>query len=122
MVADFQSAALPTELPRHRRSAIGIIIAYSFALCQIVRPHFLGLDLIVELLYNTTMAIDLEDFVDIHEAAKRLEIHEESLRRLIRIGTIPATKIGSQWYIDKEQLNLFAVTYDRRTGKRVQII
>lgn len=73
------------------------------------------------MLYKATM-IDLSNFVGVPEAAKRLGIHEESLRRLIRIGTIPATKIGGQWYIDKEQLNLFAATYDRNTGKRVQII
>lgn len=68
------------------------------------------------------MAIDLSNFVGVPEAAKRLEIHEESLRRLVRIGTIPATKIGGQWYIDKEQLSLFAATYDSKTGKRKRII
>ena len=66
--------------------------------------------------------IDLGNFVGVHEAARRLDIHDESLRRLIRIGTIPATKIGGQWYIDKEQLNLFAATYDGKTGKRKRII
>lgn len=70
------------------------------------------------MLYNTTMVIDLNNLVGVREAAKRLEIHEESLRRLIRSGTFPAFKIGRQWYIDKEQLNLFAATYDRRTGAR----
>ena len=73
-------------------------------------------------MYNTTMLIDLSNFVGVYEAAQRLRIHEESLRRLIRIGTIPATKIGTQWYIDKEQLNLFAGTYDPKTGKRKRII
>lgn len=73
------------------------------------------------MLYKTTM-IDLGNFVGVHEAARRLDIHDESLRRLIRIGTIPATKIGGQWYIDKEQLNLFAATYDGKTGKRKRII
>ena len=66
--------------------------------------------------------IDLENFVGVHKAARRLGIHDESLRRLIRIGTIPATKIGGQWYIDKEQLSLFAATYDGKTGKRKRII
>lgn len=66
--------------------------------------------------------IDLGNFVGVHEVARRLDIHDESLRRLIRIGTIPATKIGGQWYIDKEQLNLFAATYDGKTGKRKRII
>lgn len=66
--------------------------------------------------------IDLGNFAGVHEASRRLGIHDESLRRLIRIGTIPATKIGGQWYIDKEQLSLFAATYDGKTGKRKRII
>lgn len=73
-------------------------------------------------MYKTTMMIDLTNFVDVHEAAKRLRIHDESLRRLIRLERIPATKIGGQWYIDKEELNLFAATYDPKTGKRKRII
>lgn len=66
--------------------------------------------------------IDLENFVGVHEAAKRLGIHEESVRRLIRIGTIPATKIGGQWYIDREDLAIFANTYDAKTGKRKRML
>jgi len=66
--------------------------------------------------------IDLSNYINIHEAAKRLRIHEESLRRVIRIGTLPAEKIGGQWYIDKEQFNIFAATYNIKTGKRKYII
>lgn len=74
------------------------------------------------LLYKATMMINLDNFVGAHEASKRLRIHEESLRRLIRIQIIPATKIGGQWYINKEELNVFAATYDPKTGKRKHII
>jgi len=73
-------------------------------------------------LYKAMIMINLNNFTGVHESAKRLGIHEESFRRLIRIGTIPATKIGGQWYIDKEELNLFATTYDSNTGKRKNII
>ena len=66
--------------------------------------------------------MELDSFVNIREAARRLGIHEESLRRLIRIGTLPAEKIGGQWFIDKEQLAIFASTYDAKTGKRQHII
>lgn len=66
--------------------------------------------------------VDLGNFVNTHEAAKRLGIHEESLRRIIRIGTLPAEKIGGQWYIDKEQFNMFAATYNAKTGKRKHMI
>lgn len=65
---------------------------------------------------------DLSNYINTRTAAKRLGIHEESLRRIIRIGTLPAEKIGGQWYIDKEQLNVFASTYDSRSGKREKMI
>ena len=73
------------------------------------------------LLFKTTM-VELGNFVNVREAAERLGIHEESLRRIIRIGTLPAEKIGGQWYIDKEQLNMFAATYNAKTGKRKHMI
>jgi len=66
--------------------------------------------------------IDLSNFVNIREAAKRLGIHEESLRRIIRIGTLTAEKIGGQWYIDRDQLNIFASTYDTKSGKRNKML
>jgi excisionase family DNA binding protein len=75
----------------------------------------------VMLLFKATM-IDLSNYINVREAAKRLRIHEESLRRIIRIGTLPAEKIGGQWYIDKEQINIFAATYNVKTGKRKYII
>lgn len=73
------------------------------------------------MLFKTTM-IDLGNFVNTREAAKRLGIHEESLRRIIRIGTLPAEKIGGQWYIDKEQLSMFVATYNPESGKRKHLI
>ena len=66
--------------------------------------------------------LELDNYVNIHEAAKRLGIHEESLRRIIRIGTLPAEKIGGQWFISKEQLAIFSNVYDHKTGKRRHII
>lgn len=66
--------------------------------------------------------IDFGNYLTIPEAAKQLGIHEESLRRLLRMGNIPGEKLGKQWFIDKEQLALFAATYDAKTGKRKHII
>jgi excisionase family DNA binding protein len=73
------------------------------------------------LLFKTTM-IDLSNYINTREAAKRLGIHEESLRRIIRIGTLSAEKIGGQWYIDKDKLNVFASAYDTKSGKRKKMI
>ena len=66
--------------------------------------------------------IEFSNYVNIREAAKQLGIHEESLRRIIRIGTLPAEKIGGQWFISKEQLAIFSNAYDHKTGKRRHII
>ena len=66
--------------------------------------------------------IDLSNFVNTREAARKLGIHEESLRRIIRIGTLPAEKIGGQWYIDKDKLNIFKNSYNAKSGKREPMI
>ena len=66
--------------------------------------------------------IDLSNYINTREAAKRLGIHEESLRRIIRIGTLPAEKIGGQWYIEKDKLNLFKNSYNTKSGRRKSMI
>jgi len=66
--------------------------------------------------------IDLSNFVNTRGAARKLGIHEESLRRIIRIGTLPAEKIGGQWYIDKDKFNIFKNSYDTKSGKRKPMI
>ena len=66
--------------------------------------------------------VSLESYISVHAAAKQLGIHEESLRRLLRLGSPPGEKIGGQWFIPKEQLALFAATYNAKTGKRKLLI
>jgi excisionase family DNA binding protein len=66
--------------------------------------------------------MDLQNYVNVREAARQIGIHEESLRRLLRQGSPSGVKIGGQWFIDKEQLALFTGTYDARTGKRSQLL
>jgi hypothetical protein len=66
--------------------------------------------------------IDLHNFVNVHDAAKQIGIHEESLRRLLRQGSPFGAKIGGQWFISREQLALFATTYNAKTGKRRKLI
>jgi excisionase family DNA binding protein len=66
--------------------------------------------------------MDLQNYINVREAARQIGIHEESLRRLLRQGSPPGVKIGGQWFIDKEQLALFTGTYDARTGKRSHLL
>lgn len=74
------------------------------------------------MLFKTTVMINFENYVSVRDAARQLGIHEESLRRLLRMGSLPGERIGGQWFIDKEQLALFAASYDARTGSRRHLI
>ena len=65
---------------------------------------------------------DLQNYINVREAARQVGIHEESLRRLLRLGSPPGVKIGGQWFIRKDQLTLFTATYDAKTGMRRQLI
>lgn len=51
------------------------------------------------------------------EAAMYLRVNEETVRRNIRSRRLRALKRGTQWFVSREDLNLFAGRYDSRTGK-----
>ena len=63
-----------------------------------------------------------EDYVDVIEAGKKLRIHPETVKRLIRQGTIPATKFSNKWLIRRDILEQFASTYDHRPGKKRRLL
>jgi excisionase family DNA binding protein len=54
----------------------------------------------------------IENHLNIVEVARRLRIHPESVKRLIRRGDLPATKVRNVWLIAKDKLELFAATYN----------
>lgn len=64
----------------------------------------------------------LENYVNVIEAARRLKIHPESLKRLIRQGDLPAIKVGNTWLIEKDKLEVFAATYDPQRGKKKRLL
>lgn len=68
------------------------------------------------------MADPLEDFVGAREAAERLSIHPESVKRLIRRGKLPATKVANKWLIRRDVLEQFASTYDPRPGQKATLL
>ena len=63
-----------------------------------------------------------DKFVDILEAATRLRIHPESVRRLIRAGKLPGRKFANKWLIQKDVLEQFAARYDGRPGAKHYLI
>jgi excisionase family DNA binding protein len=64
----------------------------------------------------------LDSFVTVADAAKRLNIHPESVRRLIRGGKLPARKFANTWLIERTTLDQFASNYDPRPGKKARLL
>jgi len=51
------------------------------------------------------------------EAARYLRVSEETVRRNIRSKRLKAFRRGTQWFINREDLSVFAGRYDAKTGK-----
>lgn len=68
------------------------------------------------------MAEKFDDYVTVAEVAKRLNIHPESVRRLIRKGELPARKFANTWLVDKTTLEQFASNYDPRPGRKTTLL
>ena len=63
----------------------------------------------------------LDEYADVTEAGKRLKIHPESVRRLIRQGKLPAIRFGNKWLIERHVLEQFASHYDPRPGQKATL-
>lgn len=57
-------------------------------------------------------------YLFLHEAAKELGIHPQSLRRLIKQGSVPAIMFGGRYLIRRDVLVAFKATYDPRPGRK----
>ncbi len=64
--------------------------------------------------------LDLSAYVSVPQAAEELSVHPETVRRLLRQGTLSGSKVGTLWFIAKEDLDRFKTTYDPRTGPKRQ--
>jgi len=64
----------------------------------------------------------LATYADVVEAGKRLSIHPESVRRLIRQGKLPGIKFGNKWLIERDVLEQFAHHYDPRPGNKARLL
>lgn len=63
-----------------------------------------------------------DNYADVLEAGRHLNIHPESVRRLIRQGRIPGTKFANKWLIRKDKLEQFAQAYDPRSGRKATLL
>ena len=64
----------------------------------------------------------LENYIDVIEASKILNVHPETVKRLIREGKLTATKFGNKWIMELDRLQAFANTYDGRRGKSRRLL
>jgi excisionase family DNA binding protein len=63
-----------------------------------------------------------DNYQDVSFAAKRLKIHPESVKRLIRLGKLPARKFANKWFIRKDELEQFAGQYMPLPGNRRKLL
>ncbi|MCY4579080.1 MAG: helix-turn-helix domain-containing protein [Chloroflexi bacterium] len=63
-----------------------------------------------------------ENYVDVIQASKMLDVHPETVKRLIREGKLTATKFGNKWIMEVDRLRMFANTYDRRRGRSRKLL
>lgn len=64
----------------------------------------------------------LEQYAGVDDVSKRLKIHPESVRRLIRQGKLPAIKFGNKWLVERAALEQFASHYDPRPGNKATLL
>ena len=60
---------------------------------------------------------DHPDYLDIHEAAKVLDVSPEALRKRITRGTIKAVKKGGHWYVQIEDNHPDGVRTEARSSQ-----
>ena len=61
------------------------------------------------------MVFNREEYLTVPEAARYLQVNEETIRRNVRSGRLKAEKIGNQWFIRKNDLSSFEDVQNSRT-------
>ena len=64
----------------------------------------------------------LENYIDVIEASKILDVHPETVKRLIREGKLTATKFGNKWIMERDRFQVFANSYDGRRGRTRKLV
>jgi len=59
-----------------------------------------------------------EDYLDLVDAARVLNIHPQSLRRLIKQKKVPAVIFAGKYLIQRDKLEMFKANYDPRPGRK----
>ncbi|MBI2862745.1 MAG: helix-turn-helix domain-containing protein [Chloroflexi bacterium] len=64
----------------------------------------------------------LDQYLDVADAARRLNIHPETVKRMIRMGVLPALKFGNKWLIERHVFDQFAATYIPGPGAKRRLL
>ena len=59
-----------------------------------------------------------DNYLDLVEAARELNIHPQSLRRLIKQRKVPALIFAGKYLIARDKLEMFKTNYDPRPGRK----
>ena len=59
-----------------------------------------------------------DNYIDLVEAARELNIHPQSLRRLIKQRKVPALIFAGKYLIARDKLEMFKTNYDTRPGRK----
>ena len=66
--------------------------------------------------------MQLKEELSVPEVAVYLQVNEETVRRNIRSKRLPATRHGTQWFVSRDDLLIFASSYDPKSGQIKQMI
>ena len=61
--------------------------------------------------------MQLTEELSVPQVANYLKVNEETVRRNIRSKRLRALRHGTQWFVSREDLNIFSNAYDPKTGK-----
>jgi excisionase family DNA binding protein len=59
-----------------------------------------------------------DNYLDLVDAARVLNIHPQSLRRLIKQKKVPAVLFAGKYLIERSALDQFKASYDPRPGRK----
>ena len=66
--------------------------------------------------------MDAPEEYTVPQAATYLNVSEETVRRNIRSKRLKALRRGTQWFIPRDVLVVFANSYDPKTGQMRQLL
>ena len=59
----------------------------------------------------------LDSFLTAAEAASALGLHQQTIKRLCRLGKLNGQKLNGGWVISKQEIETFSGTYSETRGR-----